>query len=78
MSESADRPETTGTDRWTRGQLEAGADPRDIEDEAQDVDNAQRLTEQRHLTHGNESDAPGAVMGTSSDTGEAEPPMSDD
>lgn len=78
MSDTREPAEKTGTDRWTKGSLEAGADPRDIERDATDPATAQRLTDERHLSHARESDDPDEVMGTSSDTKEAGPHPSDD
>jgi hypothetical protein len=51
MSEQPERPETTGTDRFTRANTDPGGDPREIEREARDADRARHLDGHRHVEH---------------------------
>lgn len=65
-------PETTGTDRWTKGGAAPGEDPRDTEEAATDPDVAEHLATERSITHEELPDAEakkaGEQMGTTSTT----------
>lgn len=64
MTPHRDRPE--GNNRWTKEGTTPGEDPREIDEEQADSDQARRLLENRKVTHA-EQDT-GDELGTSSTT----------